>query len=101
MANSDERDTRAVMRLSPQDNIAVALRPLKAGETVTLDGVSLTINRNIPVGQKLAAQAIAKGGIILKYGCAIGVAITPIVPGEYLHTHNVETNFYAPSALPK
>ena len=33
---------RAVMRLSPRDNVAVALRPLKAGETVMLDGVALT-----------------------------------------------------------
>ena len=101
MANSDERETRVVMRLSPPDNIAVALRPLKAGETVTLDGIALAINRNIAVGHKLAAQAIAKGELILKYGSPIGTAITTIAPGEYLHTHNVETNYYATSTLPK
>ena len=89
------------MRLSPPDNIAVALRPLKAGESVTLDGTALTISRNIPVGQKLAAQAIAAGEAILKYGCVIGTAISPIAPGEYLHTHNVETNYYAASTSPK
>ena len=49
MASSDEKERadrreRAVMRLSPPDNVAVALRPLKAGETVTLDGVALTVN---------------------------------------------------------
>ena len=101
MANSDERETRAVMRLSPPDNVAVALRPLKAGETVRLDGVALTISRNIAVGQKLAAQAIAKGEMIRKYGCPIGTAITTIAPGEYLHAHNVETNYFATSPLPK
>lgn len=101
MASSDERETRAVMRLSPADNIAVALRPLKAGEAVTLDEVVLTINRTIAVGQKLAAQAIAEGEVVLKYGCPIGTAISAIAPGEYLHTHNVETNYYATSTLPK
>jgi len=81
------------MRLSPPDNVAVALRPLKAGETVTLDGVALTVNRNIPVGQKLAARAIEKGELIVKYGCPIGIATSAIKAGEYLHAGNVETRY--------
>ena len=101
MANSDGRETRAVMRLSPPDNIAVALRPLKAGESVTLEGVVLDIKRNIPVGQKLAAQAIAAGEIIRKYGCPIGIAIGAIAPGEHVTANNVETNFFATAPLPK
>ena len=81
------------MRLSPPDNVAVALRPLKAGESVMLDGVELTVNRNIPVGQKLAARAVEKGEPIVKYGCPIGIATTAIKPGEYLHAGNVETRY--------
>lgn len=96
MASSDQPGARAVMRLSPPDNIAVALRPLKSGETVLLDGVALRISRNIAVGHKLAAQAIAKGETILKYSCPIGTASRAIAPGEYVHTHNVESN-YLPS----
>jgi altronate hydrolase len=98
MASSDEReradpDERAVMRLSPPDNVAVALRPLRAGETVTLDGVPLRVSRNIPVGQKLAACAIAKGELIVKYSCPIGIATAEIKPGDYLHAGNVETRY--------
>ena len=89
------------MRLSPLDNIAVALRPLKAGETVTLDGAALTIDRTIAVGHKLAARAIAAGEIILKYSCPIGTAIRAIAAGEYLHTHNVESNYLPTYTLPK
>ena len=89
------------MRLSPPDNIAVALRPLKAGESVTLDGIVLDIKRNIPVGQKLAAQAIAAGEIIRKYGCPIGIALSAIAPGEHVTANNVETNFFATAPLPK
>ena len=62
------------MRLSPPDNVAVALRHLKAGETVMLEDVALKVSRNIAVGHKLAARAIAKGEIILKYSCPIGTA---------------------------
>jgi hypothetical protein len=89
------------MRLSPLDNIAVALRPLKAGETVTLDGAALTIDRAIAVGHKLAARAIAAGEIILKYSCPIGTAIRAIAAGEYVHTHNVESNYLPTYTLPK
>ena len=101
MASSDERTARAVMRLSPPDNVAVALRPLKSGETVTLDGVALNVSRNIAVGHKLAARAIAKGEIIVKYSCPIGTATRTIAPGEYVHTHNVESNYLPTYTLPE
>ena len=81
------------MRLSPPDNVAVALRSLRAGETVLLDGVELTVKRNIPVGHKLAARAIEKGEVIVKYGCPIGIATAVIKPGEYLHPGNVEARY--------
>ena len=81
------------MRLSPSDNVAVALRPLKAGETVMLGDVALTVRRNIPVGHKLAARAIEKGETIVKYSCPIGIATAAIGPGEYLHTGNVEARY--------
>jgi altronate hydrolase len=101
MASSEAKAARAVMKLSPPDNVAVALRALKAGEVVTLEGVALTIRRHIAVGHKLAARAIAKGEIIVKYSCPIGTAITAIAPGEYVHTHNVETNYLPTHMLPK
>jgi len=89
-----------VMRLSPRDNVAVALRPLKSGETVTLDGATIKIGRHIAVGHKFAARAIEKGEIILKYNCPIGTAISRIAPGEYVHTHNVESNYLPTYQLP-
>jgi SAF domain len=89
----------AVMRLSPRDNIAVALRPLKAGESVLLDGVELTVERHTPVGRKLAAQSISAGDVILKYSCPIGTATRAIAPGEYIDKHNVEVN-YLPTYTP-
>ena len=101
MENSDARPDRAVMRLSPRDNVAVALRPLKSGETVMLDGVAITVGRNIAVGHKLAARAIAKGEIILKYSCPIGTATYAIAAGEYVHTHNVESNYLPTYTLPE
>jgi hypothetical protein len=89
------------MRLSPADNVAVALRSLKAGETVALDGVALVIARNIPVGHKLAARAIAKGELIVKYSCPIGTATAAIEAGEHLHAGNVATSYLPTQTLSK
>jgi len=89
------------MRLSPPDNVAVALRALKAGETVTLEGVALTVGRNVPVGHKLAARAIEKGESIVKYGCPIGIAIAAIAAGDSLHEQNVEARYVSTIAPPK
>jgi hypothetical protein len=68
---------------------------------LTLDGVALQIRKNLAVGQKLAARAIAKGELIVKYGCPIGTATADIDPGEHLHPGNVETGYLPTFNLPK
>lgn len=101
MASSEGAAGRLAMRLSPPDNVAVALRALKAGDVVVVDGARLTLTRNVAVGHRFAARAIAKGEIIVKYGCPIGTASRAITPGEPVHTHNVETDYLPMSALTK
>ena len=64
-------------------------------------GVAITIGRNIAVGHKVAAQAIEKGEIILKYSCPIGTATRRIAAGEYVHTHNVASNYLPTYTLPR
>jgi len=96
-----DRKGPAVMRLSPQDNVAVALRALKHGETVLLDGVALTVDRSVAVGGKLAARALATGEIVVKYHCPIGVANRAISAGERIDAQNVESNYLPTTVLPK
>ncbi|MEO8345424.1 MAG: UxaA family hydrolase [Betaproteobacteria bacterium] len=93
MASSSVPDARAMMKLSPQDNVAVALRALRAGERVMLDGVALDVERDVAIGHKLAARAISPGETILKYNCPIGVATQAIAAGAYVHTHNVASSY--------
>ena len=76
------------IRIQPRDNVAVALEPLKASETVL--GVSLL--EDIPAGHKFALTDIAENENIVKYGFPIGHATLPIPAGSWVHTHNVKTN---------
>lgn len=103
MASSDAvavLQAAAAMKLAPQDNVAVALRPLRSGETITLDGVALVTDRDVAVGHKIAAQEIAMGATIVKYNCPIGLATQPIAPGHYVHTHNVKSGYLPTYTLP-
>ena len=91
----------AAMKLAPQDNVAIALRALHAGEHIDCDGLALTVARDIALGHKLAARSIAPGETILKYNCPIGSATCAIAPGEYVHTHNVASNYLPTYTLPE
>ncbi|RJQ67045.1 MAG: D-galactarate dehydratase [Desulfobacteraceae bacterium] len=77
--------------IHPRDNVAVALRDLKAGETLHLaDGRTLTVLTDIPYSHKVALADRAIGQEIIKYGENIGHARTAIRIGEWIHTHNLE-----------
>jgi altronate dehydratase small subunit len=97
----ESSERRAAMKLAPQDNVAVALRALRAGETIACDGAALTVARDIALGHKLAARSIARGEAIVKYNCPIGSATCAIAPGEYVHTHNVASNYLPTYTLPE
>jgi len=75
----------------PQDNVAVAIKPLKAGEAIIgVAGDRLKANSDVPKNHKVALAPILAGGKIVKYGETIGVATTAIQPGDWVHTHNLK-----------
>ncbi len=74
------------IRLDPADNVVTAARALEAG--VAIEGAATVAL--IPSGHKIATASIPAGGEVRKYANLIGYAATDIVPGEHVHTHNVE-----------
>lgn len=83
---------RSLMKMNLRDNVAVALRPITAGEQLSLDGSTLEANMDIPRGHKIALTSFAEQDIVVKYGYPIGHAIVPIRRGDHIHTHNLKTN---------
>lgn len=77
-----------LIRINPRDNVAVALEPLKSGESA----LGVTLREDIPAGHKFALCDIAENENIVKYGFPIGHATQPIPAGSWVHTHNVKTN---------
>lgn len=79
----------ALLRLHPEDDVAVALRPLAPGEPLPPEFAELRPRAAIPRGHKIALRAIAEGAPVRKAGVPIGRATRPIAPGEHVHTHNL------------
>ena len=75
------------IQITQQDNVAIALQDLAAGETVA----GLKLRDAIPRGHKFAISAIPIGGLVIKYGLPIGSASAAIAPGEHVHSHNLKT----------
>ncbi len=78
--------------INEKDNVCVALRDLKAGESVSAKGLDVTLLQDIPRGHKIALCDLKTGENVIKYGFPIGHATTDIPAGSHIHIHNIKTN---------
>jgi hypothetical protein len=93
MAFFQRTDGSGVLVLASGDNIAVATAELPAGSERDIGGSRIVLRSAVDVGHKFAVRRIAKGARIVKYGAPIGVALRDIEPGEYIHTHNMQSDY--------
>jgi altronate hydrolase len=75
-----------VVRLHPQDDVAIARRQLVSGERLA---AGLAVRGLVPAGHKIALHAIAAGAPVRRYGQIIGIASRDIAPGEHVHVQNL------------
>ena len=80
-----------IVKINRNDNVAVALRPVSKGETLSVEGKKVAIIEDIPQGHKFALKDIESGAEVIKYGLRIGYAKEDIKEGGWVHVHNVRT----------
>ncbi|MCP8939600.1 UxaA family hydrolase [Alsobacter sp. SYSU M60028] len=85
--------------LDPGDNIAVATRDLAAGESVRAGDIALTLERATATGHKVAVRPIRAGEKVVKFRVPIGSATRDIRPGDYVHLHNLKSDYIATYTL--
>ncbi len=78
-----------VLQLDPRDNVLVALRDLKRGETIDWNGTQNLLQSDVPAKHKFATEPLVPGGIVIMYGVLVGEAVKPIAAGELLTTSNI------------
>ena len=79
------------VHLRPDDNVAVARKPIPVGTTFAFDSGTFTLPAAIKMGHKFAVVPIKEGDPVRKYGQIIGFAGRAIAPGEHVHVHNLKT----------
>ncbi|MFL5540776.1 MAG: UxaA family hydrolase [Longimicrobiaceae bacterium] len=80
-----------LVRVHPDDDVAVAVAALAGGEEACVDGVRVTALQDVPAGHKVALREIVPGEPVRKYGFPIGIATEPIARGGWVHSHNLRT----------
>jgi len=86
-------DGSGVLLLAPGDNIAIATSELPAGTQRDIAGHTVEIKSAVDLGHKFAVGPVASGERVVKYGAPIGRATRDIAPGEYVHTHNMTSDY--------
>jgi altronate dehydratase small subunit len=88
---------RYLQVVEPEDNVATVLRTVEAGEVVTVavgdEERTVDVADEVEFGHKIAIDDVPSGGTITKYGKSIGNATEDILAGEWVHVHNVESNY--------
>lgn len=92
-------NAKKLLILSADDNVAVALDAVGPGRIGCSDGSEIEVSRSVTLGQKIARRAIRRGEKIIKYGVSIGSATADIAPGEYVHIHNLKSDYTPTHAL--
>ncbi len=80
-----------IIKINPNDNVAVALRPIAKGTQIDVAGKTVTTIEDIPQGHKFAIMPVKKGDSVIKYGFRIGIAQADVAEGGWIHTHNLKT----------
>ena len=96
------------VRLHPQDDVAIAKINLQTNTTLVLgteehphtptpshSHTQIRTRQPIPSGHKMALREIATGEPVRRYSQVIGFASQPILPGEHVHTHNLDAQDFA------
>lgn len=76
-----------LLTLHTQDNIAVALADISAGEIDESTGVRVL--QSVTQGHKIAIAEIGAGQNVIRYGQTIGQATADIAVGEHVHVQNL------------
>lgn len=88
------KDLANMIVLAASDNVGIALRGIGAGETaLSGDGRRIACTEEIPQGHKLAVERIAEGQKLIRFGVAVGIARSVIMPGALAHVHNVRSQY--------
>jgi hypothetical protein len=84
----------AAILLHADDNVVVCRRMVAAGERISIEGSSdIIASSNVEIGHKLARFALPRLSKVIKYGAPIGSMTESAEPGDWVHLHNMKSDY--------
>ena len=82
------------IQIEKKDNVVVLTEDVKAGETVTIQGLKETYiaREDIGVGHKMAIAPIKNGESVIKFGIPIGPTMSDVAVGDWISAHNIKND---------
>lgn len=87
----NRKNNYIIMNLT--DNCATTLNDIQKHTKFEIDENIVEINQNIALGHKFAIKDINKGELVKKYGQSIGIATKDIKRGDWIHSHNLTSQY--------
>ncbi|MCP8900588.1 UxaA family hydrolase [Gilvimarinus xylanilyticus] len=84
-----------VVLLHPDDNVLISVTPLARGSVIDFEGREYRLNQDLALGHKLARRDLPAGTKILRYGAPIGSLYSDVKAGEWVHMHNLKSDYLA------
>ena len=81
--------------LADGDDVLVAARDLDAGVHRTSAGGTAVVREPVRLGHKVAARDLARGERVVRAGMPIGSTTAAVHAGEWVHTHNLASDYIA------
>lgn len=88
-----------LIRINPADNVFAICNGILPGDTETINGLTVTFDKVLGLGHKIAASTILKEEHIIKFGVPIGSATADIAVGEHVHLHNLKSDYISTYTL--
>ena len=79
--------------LHEDDNVLVVVARVEAGDILPVGGGTVPAREGITVGHKVARHALKAGDKVIKYGAPIGSMTAAAEPGEWIHMHNMQSDY--------
>ena len=84
-----------ILKLHELDNVAILTVDVEAGQELITDGFSSLAIKSLSLGDKIALSNLVKGQQIFKYGLAIGSTKEAVKKGQWVHLHNMQSDYVA------
>ena len=86
-----ENVKKKAVLIEDNDTVLTVLEAVFAGETVSTGLEEVAALEDIPQYHKIARWAVKRGEILYKYGQPMGYATADIAAGQWVHTHNADS----------